>query len=525
MSVAIAPESDSFILGIERKWWVAATLTPILALMGLSSTITDIPEPILIAELDSDHYRIQWVTGTTLLGTVLGLAPIRWLRDRFGLKFIHLTGLLIFTITSGFCGAAPDVLHLAPARFVQGFGKGMVVATVLAIMWREFPQKKDLAMAFYGIGIYFGKAIAPSIGGYLTDHPSWRWIFYIDVPLGLVTFLVSMWVLTPDQPTTPSTEPFDRLGFLLLTGWVAALAICLYRGQKWGWFTSNSVLIVMGAFLAFFLAWLIWELRVAAPLIDLRLFQQRTFALAESLKSLFAINFYGVISLLAGYMVTLRLYPRETSGLVLVPGAMTFGFSLIVNGLIATHWDRKQKCLLGMAGMTLATWQLSCVDLYTDKVWLAVLFGFWGLAAGFVVSPVIVLPLEGLTQSQVVSSATIKNMVRVLPGAVGSGLVAILMTRRSDANFDALRQNITYNRGVLDVVNARLADHLAARGSSGDTLVEQSRQVIGGYVQDNATAFAYQTAFQYLALAAMLGTIVVLFIPPAQRRSESHTPS
>jgi EmrB/QacA subfamily drug resistance transporter len=427
---------------------------------------------------------------------------------------------LIFTITSGLCGAAPDVLHLVPPRFVQGFGKGMVVATVLAIMWREFPEKKDLAMAFYGIGIYFGKAIAPSIGGYLTDHPSWRWIFYIDVPLGLATFLLSLWVLTPDKPTTPSTEPFDRLGFLLLTGWVAALAICLYRGQKWGWFTSNAVLIVMGSFLTLFLTWVIWELRVAAPLIDLRLFEKRTFALAEGIKSLFAINFYGVFSLLAGYMVTLRLYPRETSGLVLVPGALTFGLSLIVSGLIATRWDRKQKCLLGMAGMALATWQLSCVDLYTDKVWLAVLFAFWGLAAGFVVSPVIVMPLEGLTQSQIVSSATIKNMVRVLPGAIGSGLVAILMTRRHDAYFDTLRQNITYNRGVLDVVNARLADHLAARGSSGDAILEQTRKVIGGYVQDNAAAFAYQIAFQFLALAALVGTMLVVFIPPTQRRAE-----
>lgn len=500
------------ILGIGRNWWVIAAVLPILLLMGFASTIADIPMPVIIDEIDSDKYRFQWVTGAALLSTLMGMSMIRWLRDRFGLKKIHVTGVFIFAVASMFCGMAEGWEFLAGARFVQGFGRGLCVATILALFYRELPDRKDLAMALYGVGIYFGKAIAPTIGAYLTDYPSWRWTFYINGPSGLLAGVAACWILRPDRPEDANPEPFDFPGMGLLMLWITTLMVCLYRGQKWGWLTSNTVVVLLMVFTASFVLFIVWELRTPGPLIDVRLFKNRTFALAECVKSLYAVNLYTVISILCAYMLTLRHYPRTTTGLVLLPGALAMGLALVIGALLAKQVDRKNRLLLGLVIMALGAWLLSAVDLYTDKRWLAALFAFWGIGAGLVVSPVICIPLEGLTQAQVVSSACIKNMVRSLPGAVGSVVILTLVTRQADVNFDSLRQNIRPNRPVLENVTARLKDHLNVQSGGNDLEARQTKEVIEKYLHDNAKAFAYQTALKYLALCCLVAVVLALFI-------------
>lgn len=501
------------LLGISRRWWVVATLTPSLALMGTSSTILDIPTVVMVPALDTDRYRYQWTTGASLLGALLGMALLRWYRDRFGLRVVYLSGMLIFTLGCAACGAAPDVPWLTPARFVQSFGKGLVVANVLATMWREFPHRKDLAMAFYGIGLYFGKAIAPTVGGFLTDYPDWRWIFYSNMLLGLVTFVLSWWVLLPDKPEDVTPQPFDWPGLGLLVVWVIALMVCLMRGQKWGWTTDETWVVLAALFVVTFTAWLTWEFLSPTPLVDLGLLRARTFTLALTIKSLYVINLYGIITVLAHYMVVLRAYPRTTTGLVLLPGALAMGLMLVVSGLVGMQWNRKRRLLTGLVVMAFASWQLGVLDLYTAKWWIALDFVLWGAGAGLVVSPVICLPQEGLTQAQVVSSASIKNMVRILPGTLGSLVVSIALTRQGDIYQDALRRDVTYNRAVVEDVRLRLADHLAMRGSSGEVVPEQVNRVLGTYVSTDAQAYACGTVAQYLALVCVAGAVLALFLP------------
>lgn len=505
------------ILGIDRKWWVVVTITPSLMLMGLNATILDIPQVVMIPELETDHFRYQWATGGSVLGSVIGMALLRWLRDRFGLKNVYIAGMLIFSLASLPCGLATGVPLLTVARFVQGLGKGMVVANVLATMWREFPEHKDLAMALYGIAIYFGKAIAPTIGAYLTDYPSWRWIFYVNVLAGLITFILSWWVLVPDKPTDAEPAPFDYLGLLFLIVWVTALLICLFRGQKWGWTHSRAWVVILAVFLTSLLAWVVREASIDYALIDLRLFKAPLFALTMTIKSIYMVNFGAVFSLLATYMVTLRQYPRTTTGLVLLPGALLMGVALLLSGLLGKPETRKWRIVVGLAGMAIATWKLAIVDLYTDKWLLSLYFALWGFSAGLVITPIICLPLGDMPQPLVVSSATIKNMVRVLPGTFGSLLIGILLTRQTDNHFDNLRQDIVYNRPIIQNVHATLVDSLGMRSSNAEVGL-QADSVVRTYVHDNSTAFANQTALHWLALTSLLAMGMALFIwQPAKK--------
>lgn len=521
-----SPASDlTDILGIRRNWWMLATILPMHLLLGISSTVLDIPHDVMVAELDSDKYRFQWVAGATLIGTIMGMAMIRWMRDRIGLKKVFLTGLALFTLFSIPCGLAQDGTVLAVGRFVQGFGKGMAVATILALFYRELPDHKDLAMALYGVGIYFGKAIAPALAGYLSDNPSWRWSFFINVPTGFICFIGSCWVLLPDRPEDTKPQRFDFVGMILMVLSMTALMICLYRGQKWGWLSSNAFLLTAAAFIVFTVSFLAWEVTTPAPLIDMSLFREPTFARAELIKSLYAVNFYTVISLLSSYMVSLRGYPRPTTGVVLLPGAIAMGLGLVISGIYAASVDRKNRLLIGLVLMAIGSWWLSIIDLYTDKRLTALVFVVWSAGAGLVVSPVICMPLEGLTQAQVVSSASIKNIVRALPGAVGGALIAILITRHSDTYFDNMRQSIEPNRPVLELVNAGLERHIYQHGAIGDALRKQANVVIEKYVHANASVYAYQAAMQYLALCVVAAILLTLFLKPVKVKLTAQGPS
>jgi EmrB/QacA subfamily drug resistance transporter len=505
------------ILGIARRWWIVATFTPSLLLLGLNATILDIPELVMVPELDSDRYRFQWATGGALLGTLIGITLLRWLRGRFGLKRVYIGGLAVAVVGNLICVTAPNVAWLTPGRFIEGIGKGVVVTNVLATLWREFPHNKDLATACYVVGIYFGKAIAPALGGYLCDDPtSWRWVFLLNLIVSVVTIILSWWVLLPDQLAKVEPEPFDWLALGLLVLWLVPLAVCLFRGQKWGWTTSRAWVVLAVLCVTALVGWIMRVSWAVHPLVDLRLFRQRTFALAVAGKAVYMIDFGAVISLLIHYMAVTRQYPRTTTGLVLLPGALTMGMFLALSAVIGMHWSARGRLLVGMFGMSVATWQFGTLDLYTAKETIAWQFALWGAAAGLAVPPLVVLPMVGLTPEQVVTSATIKNLNRELPGTIGSLLVGILLTRGADTHFDLLRQDITYNRAVVENVDERLADHLARRGSDGLRLHEQTGHVLTTYIHANAQAFSYAAVLNYLALACALGFLGALLIRPAR---------
>lgn len=507
-----AATSDPPILGIARKWWVVATVTPSLTLMGLNATILEIPSLIIIPELDTDRYRYQWATGAVVLGSVLGMAMLKWLRDRFGLKNVYLSGMFIFALASLPCGLPQTMPEFALARFFQGIGQGIVVTNVLATLWREFPRNKDLAMAFYGFGIYFGKAIAPTLGGFLCDYPDWRWIFYVNALAGAVTFILSWWILLPDKPADAVPGPFDFPGLWLLVIWVIALLVCLFRGQKWGWTTSPAWVSAAAAFIVSFTVWFLWEINVKDPLIDLRLILTRIFVLTMAIKSIYMIGFAAMFELLTDYMMSTRGYPRTTTGLVFLPGGLAMGATLLLSAVVGMDWSRKRRVVGGLVLMVVGAYALSNINLYSDKYRIAMVLMIWGAGAGLCLPPVLVLATEGLTQPQVVSSATLKNMVRVLPEVFGAQIITTIVTRRSDTNFDYLRQDIMPNQPVAEQVKANLEVYLTTKGSAGPAPSEQAAHVLGKYIHADASAFASQEALLYLSLLMATALVLALFL-------------
>jgi DHA2 family multidrug resistance protein len=383
--------------GVERRDWVVMAIVPTLLLAGMTSTLTDLARPFVVTELASDRYRYQWVTGCTLFGSVTGMSLIAWMRSRVGLKRCYVLGLILFTFGSLACGLAPNMELLGVARFAQGWGNGMVVTTVLAVFWREFPDHRDGAIAAYVLGLYFGRIVAPSVSGYLINLPSWRSIFYFNVPIGAASVVLTWHLLQPDKPHERSRDPFDFEGLLLLLGWIFCLMLGLFRFQKWGWDTANEFWIVTAAGVVLFAWFLAHQYASPHPLLDLRLFARRRFTQSVAIKAFADLNFFSVLSLLIRYMAVTREYERITTGLVLLPAVVAMSTTLSLSAWLGTRASRKRRLIAGLIGMTACTWLLAAVDLYTDKFWIVAVTIVWAGSAGMVTSPLICISQEDMS--------------------------------------------------------------------------------------------------------------------------------
>jgi DHA2 family multidrug resistance protein len=501
--------------GLERRKWTVLALVPTLLLTGMNSTVTDLARPFVVSELSSDRYRFQWVTGLTLLGAVGGMSLINWSRARFGLKRTYIVGLILFTLGSLAVGCSPNFEWLGVSRFVQSWGNGMVVTTVLAVLWREFPENRDGAMAVYVLGLYFGRIMAPTVSAFLINAPSWRSIFLANVPVASLAILATSRLLQSDQPEQgPRPERLDIPGLTLLITWIGCLILGLYRFQKWGWQTAGETRLVLGLGILSLTAFLVRELTSRPSLLNLHLFVRSRFAVAVVIKALADINFFTVLSTLTIYMAVTRDYQRSTTGLVLLPAILSMGTMLYLTAHFGTRRSRKLRLILGLVGMGVMTWNLSAIDLYSDKRWIAGMVALWAGSAGLVASPLICISQENMTMQEVAASSSIKNLGLVLPSAIGGGLIAIMTERRTDAQFDALRQAIEPNRPALVDVKRRLTDHFLLQGVVPDEASRRASGAVAEFVHDNASVYAQQTALQLLAMILVVAVILALLIRP-----------
>ncbi|QEL16398.1 MFS transporter [Limnoglobus roseus] len=500
---------------------VIFAVVPAMLLAGITATLTDLPRIFVVSELASDRYRFQWVTGATLLGGVVGIASLGWLAAHLGLRRCYLGGLFLYAVGSGAASMVGGTDALAVARFVQSWGNGLVATTVLAVLWREFPAHRDLGIAVFAFGIYFGRIAGPSVSTWLITHDDWRTVFYATGAAGAIGVFVAWQGLRQDAPAREPPGEFDFLGMALLIGWVLCLVIGLYRFQLWGWGRANETLAVAGLGLILFTAFLWRQFAARHPLLQLHLFARHHFAMGVISKALVDGQFFAVLAIMTRYMAVTRDYPRITTGAALLPAVAAMTVTLAITAKFGTRNNRKLRLLIGLAGMTLATWQLTRVDLFTPKEWVSGVLAAWAASVGLIASPVICIAQDNLRPEEIAGSASIKNLGLVLPGALCGGLIAIASERAGDRYFDSLRQTIQVNRTPVGDVSAGLTDWITRTHGSGPNVAElQAAQLLGRYVRATASVFADQTAFGWLTVISAATFVLACFL----RRAPTEMP-
>jgi EmrB/QacA subfamily drug resistance transporter len=498
---------------IRTQWRVLATVLPGVAMAVGHSTMLNVPAADIIDALDTDRYRIHWISGSYILGSALGMALTGFASSRLGLRSAYLLGVLLFTIAGTACGFVSEVIWITPLRWIEGLGNGLILAAGMVLIWRAFPRRRETAMALYGMAIYVPCVAGSTIGGLLTTMLSWRLIFFSILPCGLVVFLLTD-MLLPREPR-PAKErhvKLDLVGIALLASSVVALNVMLDMAQYWGWTTSRHFVVWSTIFLVSIVGFVWWGLAAQKPLINLHVFRRENTTFGLAIKVIFTINVIALVTILSSYMVNLRGYQWWQAGLVLSPAIMTMPIAILFGIAIDRRSNRRLRMAVGLIVMALTTWQLSALDVYTSKFWIAGVMAVWGLGAGLVVGPALLTIFEALPIDETTMLAGVFNILRTLPAFAATVLLVTYWTQSTDAQFDTLRQNVRFNRPVVEDTYSASRNRFDARGSTHDEAVKQSQALTAKWTHANARAFALQDVMRALAMFTALGLIPVALV-------------
>jgi len=476
--------------------WLIAVVVAIAAFMEvLDTSIANVALPHISGNLGASQDQSTWVLTTYLVANAIVLPITGWITSVMGRKRFFLVCIALFTVTSFLCGIAPSLGFLLLARAIQGAGGGGLQPMAQAIMADSFPPKlRGAAFALYGVTVVVAPALGPTLGGWITDNYSWRWIFLINVPVGLLAMGL-VFKLVEDPPFLRRFKPgemhFDAVGFSLLALGIAALQILLDKGQEDDWFGSNFITSLVAISFVCLSAVIVWEWRQKQPIVDVKLFRILNFSSASLMMFLAGAVAFSSTILMPQFLQILAGYTAEKAGLVVSVGAVLMLMTMPVIGTLTSKIPAKYLIALG--------WFLSAAGLYisTNLLSLGISFGTASVIMlvqyapiGFILVPLMTSSYIGVPQDRSDSVSGLTNFMRNIGSSVGASVVTTILARRQQFHM------------------ARLAEHLSP-GSPGLTMAFQTI-ALQGHGAGNAEAQVTGLALIYQALMAQAAALSYL---------------
>lgn len=423
-SSASAPEPSQ---GLDRRLLAISSVVVLGAIMSiLDVTVVNVAIDHLTRDFDTQLVTIQWVvTGYTLaLATVIPISG--WAADRFGTKRLYLISLALFIAGSTLSGAAWSVESLIGFRVLQGLGGGMLMPLGMTILTRAAgPGRVGRVMSIIGVPMLLAPILGPILGGWLVDDVSWRWIFFINIPVGLVALVLTARILDRDQPQPG--QRFDALGLVLLSPGLAALIYGLAQSSSAGGFGATKVLVPALGGAALLVAFVLHALRTDHALVDLRLFKDRTFAAASGMLVLFAIAVFGSMLLLPLYLQSVRGESAMTAGLLLAPQGLGAMLTMPIAGQLVDRTGVGRIVVVGLLpilGAMLALTQLGADTSYWTLS--AILFAM-GLGMGATMMPIMSGALQTLRRAAIAKASTTLNILQQVGASIGTAVLSVVL--------------------------------------------------------------------------------------------------
>ncbi len=492
-----------------NPWLIGVTVSLAAFMEVLDSSIANVALPHIAGGLGASNDESTWVLTSYLVSNAIVLPLSGFLVAVLGRKRFFLACILLFTLSSFLCGMATSLGLLLLFRVMQGAFGGGLQPMAQSILADSFPQeKRGLAFALYGVTAVCAPAIGPTLGGWLTDNYSWRWIFYVNVPVGALAFLLVQ-MLVEDPPYLKKLKNaaarFDYVGFSLLAIGVGALQVALDKGQEDDWFGSTFITALIAVAAVGLIALIFWEWTQEHPVVDVRLFTKFNFATSSVMFFIVGMILFSGTVLMPQFLQTLMGYTAQEAGLVLSIAALVLLVLLGFVGKLTTIFQARHLIAVGWAGLAVGMY-VSCrwVDLqvsFESAEWVRIL-QFWSM--GFLFVPLTLAAYVGLTPAETNSASGLMNFMRNIGQSVGTSAVTTLLARRSQYHQSVLADFTSSGRfaGTLQAVSAQLA-------RSGLSLYDAEHRAIGrvyAAVQAQAATLAYVDVYWLLATfsAAML---------------------
>jgi DHA2 family multidrug resistance protein len=500
---------------------VIVSVTTMMAtiLVMLDVTIANVALDHMRGSLSAGVDEITWVLTSFLVANAISLPITGWLTDLMGRKRLFIVATAVFTLTSAAAGAAPNLLFIVIARFVQGLAGGPLVPLSQATMIETFPaNQRGMAMSIWGIGIMFSPIIGPTLGGWITDNWSWRWVFYINVPIG-VAAVVLAWLFVPEPAAErPAVRRVDVPGLIFLVVGVSALQFVLDRGQREDWFASPLIVWLSVIAAVAVVALIVRELSTDEPVVDLRVLRHPTFAVATAGMFVMSIAFYGIMVLSPLFTQILMGYTALLAGMVLAPGGVSTLVTMPIAGVLLNRIDPRWMLVAGCGLNAYAMYLMATLTLEASYWQIMLPRLIQGLGIGFTFVPLSTVALGAVPMRELGHASGLFNFTRTIAGSIGIAAMATMLERGAQVHQARLSAHVSlYDPDVWDRFHA-LAERFAARGADPATAEQQAWAQLYEMVQREALSLSFIDNFWRLV---WIFVAVVPFILFLNRRSRA----
>lgn len=469
----------------------------------IDTSIVNVALTDMAGTLGASIDEISWVATGYILANVVVMPLNGWLTALFGRRKFYAVCVALFTLTSFLCGSAHNVVQLVIYRVLQGLGGGALQPTAQAILFESYPpEKRGSAMAIFGLGAMVGPAIGPTLGGWIVDNFSWPLIFYINIPIGILAFFMTLLYIRDPSYIKRPERGADWIGLSAMTAGVASLQYVLERGQHDDWFNSPSIVVLTITAVAGIGYFIVRELRDPHPFVDLRVFGVRSFAAGNVIGVISGFGLFGLNLMLPLYFQNVLHFDAMQTGLALLPGAIATAVSMPLAGRLTRIIDARISIAFGLLLFAAGSWQMGSLNQfagYWDIFWPRVLQGF---ALGFLFVPLSTTTLGSIARGGLANATGLFTLVRQLGGSLGIALLQVLEVRREDAATQELSAGVTLS-------NPAVAAMLNAAPNRAQALAQ-----LTAAVTQNAMAIGYAYAFEFSAILFVLAIPSVLLLRP-----------
>lgn len=407
----------------------------------LDSSIVNVATSAMMSDFGVSSDEIAWVLTIYMLVLGVVVPTSGWLGDYMGLKKFYLISLAIFTLGSGLCALSWSVTTLTIARGVQAIGGGMIMPVTMAMIYKITPKKNiGKAMAGYGMVFVVAPAIGPSVGGYLVQYVDWKWIFTINLPIGIIGFLLGFLLIPSMEGTRPGR--FDLIGAILSAIGMFSILLVLSEGSGWGWLSMKSVLLFYTStvFLGIFI-W--WQLKNPEPLLDLRIFKNLSFTMGNLALVLITVGMYGALFYIPIFLQAVRGMGALEAGLLMLPPALVSAIAMPISGALYDKIGPRIPASIGIAILAFSTYMFSYIDLSSDVSFIILWNSIRSVGMGLAMMPVQTALMSEIPDPSVSRASAMNNIITRVSGSFGLAILSVIMANRTAYHSEIIRWGIS----------------------------------------------------------------------------------
>jgi DHA2 family multidrug resistance protein len=495
-----------------NPWLIAVSVMFATFMEVLDTTVVNVSLPHIAGSLSASIDEATWALTSYLVANAIILPMTGWLASRFGRKRLLMLSVVGFTAASFLCGLAPTLGMLILFRVIQGATGGALQPLSQAVLLEAFPPRdRGKAMGFWGLGIVVAPILGPVLGGWLTDAYSWRWVFYINIPVGIASLVMTqLYIFDPPYLRSHKTS-VDYWGIGMLAVGIGALQIVLDKGQQEDWFSSSLITTLAILSAACIIALIIHELTTDNPVIDLRVFKARSYAVGVFLMTVLGFVLYGSMVLLPIMLQTLLGYPPLEAGIAMAPRGLGAFFMMPLTGLMTGRFDARKLLAVGLTvggGTLLWLAGLNLQAGYWDVFWPQLIQGV-GMSLLFV--PLTTVSMDPIPRERMGNATSLFNLMRNIGGSVGIATTGTMLARHSQATTSTLGSHVTMYDQAAQAMFYQLRGGFMAAGADVVTATERAYAALFGMVQRQAAMVSFVGLFQLLGFM-FLGLLPLVLI-------------